>query len=176
MASPYEKTAFASRVNLACSYISAGRRTSRTFDTCFEMNDGEAVGVAVYRRARRNPKLRAGLFRYLDRSFIVGEAWRNRRRPTRSLPAWAAELRQTSEEAFAAMMARADAEHAERAATAAWAGYTVEELPRGSWSEWQYVRPDGTISKPWPHEDSAWHFAWEDLAKATAPAVESEAA
>jgi hypothetical protein len=172
MASPYEKTAFASRVNLACSYISAGRRTSRTFDTCFEMNDGDAVAVAVYRRSRRNPKLRTNLYRYLDRATIVGAAWRNRRRPTRSLPAWAGELRRAAEEAFAAAMAKRDAEQAAERARVAAAGYTVEELPRDGYSRWRFVRPDGTVGAEQYHNDNAWYAASLDMASR----VESEAA
>jgi hypothetical protein len=172
MASPYDPNAFASRVNLACAYISAGRRNTRTFDTCFEMHDGDAVAVAVYRRSRRNPALCANLYRYLDRGTLVRAAWQNRRRSTRSLPAWAAELRRKSEETFAAMMAKQAAEKAARQAATAAAGYSVEELPRGGYSRWRFIRPDGTAGPEEYHNDNAWYAASLDLARR----VESEAA
>jgi hypothetical protein len=61
----YEPDNFAGRVAYAAAVISRGGRTSRTFDTCFEMYDGEAVAVALLRRAERSPKIAANLFRYV---------------------------------------------------------------------------------------------------------------
>ena len=118
MSRVYDPNAFAARVDLAASYIAAGRSTTRTFDTCFEMNDGDAVAVAVYRRARRNPKLRANLWRYLERSGVVAAAFANRRRPTRALPAWSAELRRAADKAWAATQAAWAAQDAANPATA----------------------------------------------------------
>jgi len=65
----YQSDNFAGRVNLAASYISKGRNTSRTFDTCFEMGDGDAVATALVRRAKKNPggKLALNLYRYISK-------------------------------------------------------------------------------------------------------------
>lgn len=114
MARVYDTDAFAERVSLACAYIAARKETTRKFDTCFEMYDGDAVGVAVYRRSLRNPRLRANLWRYLGRPMLVELAYRERRRPTRQLSAWAAELRrkgvEESERFFATIEAKRQAE------------------------------------------------------------------
>ena len=83
--------AFAYRVNFAAAVISSGRNTTRNFDNCFENWDGNAVAVALYRRARNNPKLRAALWRYLGRASVVPIAFKERRRT--DLKSWAAELR-----------------------------------------------------------------------------------
>ena len=53
--SVYDTANFTGGVALAASYISHGRSSTRTFDTCFEMNDGTAVALTLYRRALRNP-------------------------------------------------------------------------------------------------------------------------
>jgi len=89
----YDPADFAGRVDTAASYIFTGSTPTRTFDTCFEMFDGDAVAVAVYRMARTDPRLRSALWRYLGRSSVIQVAFANRRRPTESLPAWAASLR-----------------------------------------------------------------------------------
>ena len=56
---------FAGRVNFAAFIITQGRTTSRSFDNCFENSDGDAVVAALVRRARKNERLAANLFRYL---------------------------------------------------------------------------------------------------------------
>lgn len=58
------------RLKYAASVISAGRETSRRFDSCFENYDGDAVAVALYRRAQSNPRLASNLYRYLDRATV----------------------------------------------------------------------------------------------------------
>jgi hypothetical protein len=62
--SPYQGTT-QDRINFAVSYIVQGRQTTRTFDTCFEMGDGDAVYAGIMRRAAKNPKLAANVGRYL---------------------------------------------------------------------------------------------------------------
>lgn len=57
---------FAGRVNFAAFIITQGRQTSRSFDNCFENNDGDAVAAALVRRARTNERLAANLFRYIS--------------------------------------------------------------------------------------------------------------
>ena len=65
--SVYQSDNFKGRVTFAAGVISSGGRTSRSFDTCFEMYDGAAVAAALVRRARAQPdtKLAANLFRYV---------------------------------------------------------------------------------------------------------------
>lgn len=76
MTSVYDDDNFHGRVNLAASYISAGRQSTRTFDSCFEMYDGAAVAQALYRRTIKNPntRLAQNIWRYLARETIEEEA------------------------------------------------------------------------------------------------------
>ena len=64
---------FQYRVNMAASYISQGRSTSRSFDGCFENYDGDAVVVALYRRAQNKPdgKLARNIWRYLAKDSVT---------------------------------------------------------------------------------------------------------
>ena len=93
----YQSEAYAARVNTASDYIAKGRATSRIFDTCFEMYDGDAVAVAVYRRARKNPRIRRNIWRYLGRATLVQLAFKERRRNRGDLAQWAADLREQAE-------------------------------------------------------------------------------
>lgn len=162
MPTPYTEDAFAYRVDFAARVISSGQRsTTRAFDTCFEMYDGDAVAVALYRRSRRNPKLRANIWRYLTRAHIVALAWKHRRKSRADLATWAADLRRKAKEASARMMAARDAERAEKKGRVIEAGYLVRPSPTPY--HFRYVRPDGSESKDFSHEDSAWHFAHEDF-------------
>lgn len=81
---------FTGRVNLAALIISQGREASRSFDNCFENYDGDAVAVALYRRAQKNPKLAANIWRYLCRQSVTECAAKNAHR--RNLSAWSREL------------------------------------------------------------------------------------
>jgi mannose-6-phosphate isomerase-like protein (cupin superfamily) len=170
MVTPYTEGAFAYRVDFAARVISAGRHIeSRSFDTCFEMNDGDAVAVALYRRSRRNPKLRANLWRFIARDSSVKTAWANRRKSRAELTVWAAELRRQGREQFRVMMQRIEDEKTEKRETVIAAGYSVRPstTPHKEFM-WQYVRPDGTVSEDIHHEDNAFHWAHADLAKVTA--------
>ena len=64
----YQRVAFAYRVNFAASVIARGGNTTRNFDTCCEMNDGDAVVAALMRRAKANPggPLAKNFSRYLN--------------------------------------------------------------------------------------------------------------
>lgn len=62
----YDINQRAYRVEFACRVILAGRSTSRKFDTCFEMGDGNEVAAAIYRRALKNPTLMEALPRYIN--------------------------------------------------------------------------------------------------------------
>jgi hypothetical protein len=54
------------RVAFACAVMLAGRNTTRTFDSCFEMGDGNDVAARIYRRALKNPRLMEVFPKYLD--------------------------------------------------------------------------------------------------------------
>lgn len=62
----YDEDDFASRVSYAAKVISERRPTSRGFDTCFEMHDGDAVVAALCRRAETNMRLAENMPRYLS--------------------------------------------------------------------------------------------------------------
>jgi hypothetical protein len=81
---------FSRRVNFAAAVISAGRRTTRNFDNCFENYDGDAVCAALIRRAERNPKIAANIWRYLHRATAEAAA---EKLAGRNLAEAAAELR-----------------------------------------------------------------------------------
>ena len=69
---PADDGGFRARVEKAAAWIGTGRPTSRAFDSCFEMWDGDAVCVALLERAQRRPdtKLAANLWRYLARHHV----------------------------------------------------------------------------------------------------------
>ena len=97
MPSVYDTENFQGRVSLAALYISEGRETTRSFDTCFEMWDGDAVAVALLRRAERNPDgpIARNFDRYLSRESVGAVARANAHR--KNLTAWARELREAAE-------------------------------------------------------------------------------
>lgn len=100
---------FAGRVAYAAATIAAGRRTTRSFDNCFENWDGDEVAVAVYRRSMKNPKIAANLFRYLGRDSVMEAVARFADVPTRDLPKRAAETRARRREKAAKELAEWDA-------------------------------------------------------------------
>lgn len=57
---------FRGRVAYAAQVIAHGGVNTRAFDSCFEIDDGDEVAVAILRRARKNPKLAANFAKYLD--------------------------------------------------------------------------------------------------------------
>jgi hypothetical protein len=61
---------FSERVNYAARWIVSGRPTSRSFDSCFECWDGDAVVLALCRRAEKNDRLRQSLPRYIAESSL----------------------------------------------------------------------------------------------------------
>jgi hypothetical protein len=91
----YEQDNFAGRVKMAASYISQGRESTRAFDTCFEMWDGDAVAVALVRRSRKNPntKLAANIWKYIARDTCERLADEN---STTDLNEWAKQLREAA--------------------------------------------------------------------------------
>lgn len=105
--SVYDTEDFAGRVKLAAAYISARREATRTFDTCFEMSDGDAVAVALYRRTLKNPgtKLAANIWRYLGQESVTRAAEKLSDVRTQDLPNVAAQMRANARRQFAQMMA-----------------------------------------------------------------------
>ena len=63
---------FTDRCNYAARCIREARDTSnnRQFDTCFEMNDGDAVAVNLYRRYLRNPDA-FPIWKYLNKDVTL---------------------------------------------------------------------------------------------------------
>ena len=93
--SVYDPDNFRGRVALAASYISAGRRSTRTFDTCFEMQDGDAVAIALFRRVQRRPdsKLAKNIWQYLSHDTVSRAVAEHVTVPDRGLPALAKRMR-----------------------------------------------------------------------------------
>lgn len=151
---------FQSRVNMAANYISNGRNISRAFDSCFEMGDGDAVAVALYRRSRSNPKLRANLWRYLSRNATIAAAFKYRRIQTRGLCDISSKLIADAKEQAADFLERRRQEQDAIIAAGMNAGYTVKESETPY--HWDVYRPDGSLLGSYIHEDSAWYFAGKD--------------
>lgn len=106
--SVYDSDAFAERVNFAANYIRNKRTQTRRFDTCFEMHDGDAVAVALMRRAAADP---AGALAKNMHLYIGGKAVDDAVKalahvPTKDLKHEAAKERQRGREAFDRMMAK----------------------------------------------------------------------
>ncbi len=95
----YEPEAFQARVAYAAVCLVEGIQ-SRRFDTCFEMFDGDAVVVALVRRARKNPRLLAAIARgWSELVDGVPASWHEKATqhsaiPTRELPTLARTLRE----------------------------------------------------------------------------------
>ena len=94
----YDLEAFSARVTYA-EYCFLRGINSRRRDACFEMFDGEAVVVALLRRAENNPRLKNAIARgwsELRDGFPVSwmeHADRHAAIPTQELPVLAASLR-----------------------------------------------------------------------------------
>ena len=104
----YDSGAFNERVNFAASYISARRPSTRRFDTCFEMHDGDVVVTALIRRAEARPlgKLAANLFDYISEDNARKTAARFESIPTKNLPNEAAQLRDKRKREFEQWLAQ----------------------------------------------------------------------
>lgn len=58
------------RINYAILTIKRGGKTSRKFDTCFEMGDGDLVASEIVLRSKKNERLAANLPKYLGKDTI----------------------------------------------------------------------------------------------------------
>ena len=108
----YHAYDFNCRVNLAASTIAKGGQTSRKFDTCFEMHDGDAVVAALVRRAANNLALAKNLPRYISAESLAAAPQNLAYHP--NLTAWAQELRLKASEAHLKWLAKMDAEATQR--------------------------------------------------------------
>lgn len=61
----YDAANSAARISYAARVIRTEGRTSRTFDACFEMGDGDAVAAALWAMAKTDARLGANIRRYL---------------------------------------------------------------------------------------------------------------
>ncbi len=90
--SVYDKDAFSQRVSYAVRCILRGT-DSRHFDTCFEMDDGDAVGVAVYRQSLKKPELAEKIWTRINQQTIMVQVEKMRDIPDRKLKDEARRLR-----------------------------------------------------------------------------------
>jgi hypothetical protein len=105
MPSVYSSEAFAQRVNYAAACISNWRGIgTRHFDACFEMCDGDAVVVALYRRSLKNPKLAANLWRAICRESTLEAVENLKDLPTYKLAEEARREREEGTRAFGQFM------------------------------------------------------------------------
>lgn len=95
--SVYREDAFQERVNYAAQCFMRGTPSTRHFDTCFEMFDGDLVVTALVRRCEKNEKLKGAIARrWADRKFPqdwIDTAAKYADVPTRKLADKAAEVR-----------------------------------------------------------------------------------
>jgi hypothetical protein len=91
----YQPDNYHGRVKLAASYIAQDKGGTRSFDTCFEMDDGAAVAVALYRRAQENPNgpLAKNLWTHISKDYTLRSVERFKHVATKDLPSLARELR-----------------------------------------------------------------------------------
>lgn len=102
-----EENNYAGRVNYAATVIARRGTATRTFDGCFENQDGDEVAVALFRRAQANPggPLARNIFTYLSEHTVSEAAERYADIPTRDLKHKAAESRAKARAEFEAFMA-----------------------------------------------------------------------
>ena len=114
----HDNDAFQYRVNYAAKVISQGGNTTRAFDSCFEMYDGEEVATILYRRSLKNPRLRENIWKRLCEKTVMESVAKLSHISTRDMPKQAAETRSRRALAAAAWQAERDAERDEKRAAA----------------------------------------------------------
>lgn len=90
--SVYDSNAFGQRVSYAILCINRGTN-SRHFDTCFEMGDGDAVVVGIYRRLQDKPEMLDKMWRKLNKDSVMASVAQHSAIPTRELHGLARTLR-----------------------------------------------------------------------------------
>lgn len=116
MASLNDPNNFAGRVSRAASHMAQGRPITRGLDNCFENHDGDAVAVALYRRAQKNPEgqLARNIWRYLNQTDTEALAAAHAHRT--DLLAWSRDLVAASRARWQAMREEQLARNAAQAA------------------------------------------------------------
>lgn len=112
MPSVYDSDNFSGRVSFACAHIARRGGDTRHFDTCFEMHDGTAVAISVYRRSLKKPKIAANIWRYLNQDLTLREV--EEFKHVTNLAQFARELRAKAEAENATYWAKREAEQANR--------------------------------------------------------------
>jgi hypothetical protein len=118
MPSVYDTDAFAQRVKYAVQCITLGRFHTRHFDTAFEMSDGDAVAVAVYRRSLKNKKLAANIWKGLGKDSVMQAVERLKDVPTHKLAEAARMEREENQRRRARQAEAAEREECNAAAAA----------------------------------------------------------
>ena len=61
------------RIELLVMYISAERPTNRSFDSCLEHGDGDAIVIALYERILKRPKTKfaKNIWKYLCKYSVL---------------------------------------------------------------------------------------------------------
>lgn len=153
---------FTGRVNYAAQVIANGRNTSRAFDSCLENNDGAVVVTALWRRAKKNPRLAENMPRYLSMDIVRRDARSLAHIPTRKLKDVAAKMRERARTEDEARMAERKRKNEAEKQACIDAGYTVRHFPEQY--RWEVYRPDGTVlSVDCTWEDNAWYVAKCDM-------------
>lgn len=73
--SVYDSERFHERVNYAARCLLAGSTSSRAFDTCFEMFDGDMVVTALVRRAEQQPHLSQAIIDWYSKDEKFPQTW-----------------------------------------------------------------------------------------------------
>lgn len=97
MPTVYEESNYRGRVKYAAQCFMRGTSSTRHFDSCFEMFDGDAVVTALVRRALKNPRLHQAIAKTFGGTFPQGwidTASEYEAISTRRLPHLAEQLRQ----------------------------------------------------------------------------------
>jgi len=97
MGSVYDEENYAGRVNYAATVIARKGRHTRHFDTTCEMDDGDFVVVAVYRRSLSNPNIAKNIFDYFNKKITLDLAEKYKDVLTSKLKDLALEARQAAD-------------------------------------------------------------------------------
>ncbi len=104
----YDSENFSGRVSFACAHIARRGGDTRHFNTCFEMHDGTAVAIGVYRRSLKTPKIAVNIWKYLGKDIVMAEV--EEFCHVTNLTQLACELRAKAEADWAAYWAQREAE------------------------------------------------------------------
>lgn len=104
MPSVYQEDNFSGRVNYAAQCFMRNIGSTRHFDTCFEMYDGDVVVTALVRRCEKNHRLKAAIASQFSGTFPLSwieVAEENKDVPTRKLRDLATRMRREAQLRYA---------------------------------------------------------------------------